>query len=214
METVQSVLRLVWRNDWMVAIDLKDAYLQIPIHPQSRKFIGFTGRGRAWQFKVLCFWLSTAPQVFMWVMALVSEFLHHLVTWRWNLLWQHHVHEFHRQLPLLRLPVWRLLAFCDDFLLSFGPVVLLPPPSFSDSIGSKVSSATSSPFGSSQCRLAFGSALLPDFWGNFCVSPIGFRSCCQSLLGWHLLCLLFSPSVWKSLVSGRGCWLVQISGFP
>ena len=35
METSQTVLRAVRRNDWMVSIDLKDAYLQIPIHPAS-----------------------------------------------------------------------------------------------------------------------------------------------------------------------------------
>ena len=33
METAQSVLHSVRRGDWMVSIDLKDAYLQVPIHP-------------------------------------------------------------------------------------------------------------------------------------------------------------------------------------
>ena len=78
METAQSVLRSVRRGDWMVSVDLKDACLQIPIHPQSRKFLRFTAGGRAWQFKVLCFSLSTAPQVFTRVMAPVSGFLHRL----------------------------------------------------------------------------------------------------------------------------------------
>ena len=81
------------------------------------------------------------------------------------------------------------------FYLSFGPMVSLPPPWFSDSIGSTVTLATSSPFGSSHCRLAFGSASFPGFGGTFRVSHIGFRSCCQLLLGRRLLCLLFSPSV-------------------
>ena len=44
--------------------------------PSSRKFLGFTAGGRAWQFKVLCFGLSTAPQAFTQVMAPVSSFLH------------------------------------------------------------------------------------------------------------------------------------------
>ena len=45
------------------------------------------------------------------------------------------------------------------------------PPWFSDSIGSKVSLATCSPLGSSECRLAFGSASSPVFWGEFsCLS--------------------------------------------
>ena len=72
METAQTVLCSVRRNDWMVSIDLRDAYLQIPIHPASRRFLRFTAGGRTWQFRVLCFWLSTVPQVFTRVMALVS----------------------------------------------------------------------------------------------------------------------------------------------
>ena len=78
METSQTVLRAVRRNDWMVSIDLKDAYLQISIHLESRKYLRFTAGGRTWQFRVLCFGLSTAPQVFTRVMALVSGFLHQL----------------------------------------------------------------------------------------------------------------------------------------
>ena len=61
----------------MITIDVKDTYLQIPILPRSRKFLRFMAGGRAWQFKVLCFGLSTAPQVFTRVMAPVSGFLHH-----------------------------------------------------------------------------------------------------------------------------------------
>ena len=76
METSQTVLRSVWRNDWMVSIDVKDAYLQITIHPASRRYLGFTAGGRTWQFRVLCFGLS--PQVFTRVMAPVSGFLHQL----------------------------------------------------------------------------------------------------------------------------------------
>ena len=75
METSQTVLRAVRRNDWMVSIDLKDAYLQIPIHPASRRYLRFTAGGKTWQFRVLCFGLSTAPQVLTRVMAPVSGFL-------------------------------------------------------------------------------------------------------------------------------------------
>ena len=78
METSQTVLRSVRRNDWMVSIDLKDAYLQIPIHPKSRRFLRFTAGGRTWQFRVLFYGLSTTPQVFTRVMAPVSGFLHQL----------------------------------------------------------------------------------------------------------------------------------------
>ena len=78
MEILQSVLLSVRRGDWMVSIDLKDAYLQVPMHPESRKFLRFVAFGKVYQFKVLCFGLSTAPQVFTRVMAPVSAILHSL----------------------------------------------------------------------------------------------------------------------------------------
>ena len=62
----------------MISIDLKDACLQISIHPASRRYLRFTAGGRTWQFRVLCFGLSTAPQVFTRMMAPVSGFLHQL----------------------------------------------------------------------------------------------------------------------------------------
>ena len=63
-------------HDWMAAIDLKDAYLQIPVHPDSRKFLRFIWKGLHYQFKVLCFGLSTAPQVFTRMMGPVSAASH------------------------------------------------------------------------------------------------------------------------------------------
>ena len=76
METLQSVLLLVRAGDWMVSLDLKDVYLQVPMHPETRKFLRFVAEGKVYQFKDLCFGLSTAPQVFARVMAPVSAFLH------------------------------------------------------------------------------------------------------------------------------------------
>ena len=76
METIQSVLLSVRQGDWMASIDLKEAYLQVPIHPSSRHLLRFVFRDRVYQFKALCFGLSTAPQVFTRVMAPVSAILH------------------------------------------------------------------------------------------------------------------------------------------
>ena len=78
METIQSVLLSVRQGDWMASIDLKEAYLQVPVHPASRHFLRFVFRGQVYQFKALCFGLSTAPQVFTRVMAPVSAILHSL----------------------------------------------------------------------------------------------------------------------------------------
>ena len=78
METIQSVFLSVRQGDWMASIDLKEAYLQVPVHPASRHFLRFVFRGQVYQFKALCFGLSTAPQVFTRVMAPVSAILHSL----------------------------------------------------------------------------------------------------------------------------------------
>ena len=76
METIQSVLLSVRQGDWMASIDLREAYLQVPVHPESRPFLRFVSNGHVYQFKALCFGLSTAPQVFSRVMAPVSAILH------------------------------------------------------------------------------------------------------------------------------------------
>ena len=78
METIQSVLLSVRQGDWMASIDLREAYLQVPVLPESRRFLRFVAHGRAYQFTALCFGLSTAPQVFTRVMAPVSAILHSL----------------------------------------------------------------------------------------------------------------------------------------
>ena len=76
METIQSVLLSVRQGDWMASIDLKEAYLQVPVHPASRHLLRFVFRDNVYQFTALCFGLSTAPQVFTRVMAPVSAILH------------------------------------------------------------------------------------------------------------------------------------------
>ena len=76
METVASVLTAVQENDLLASLDLKDAYFQVPVHPSSRKFLRFVSQGTVYQFRVLCFGLSTAPQVFTRVFAAVSAWAH------------------------------------------------------------------------------------------------------------------------------------------
>ena len=58
METIQSVLLSVRQGDWMASIDLKEAYLQVPVHPASCHFLCFVFRDQVYQFKALCFGLS------------------------------------------------------------------------------------------------------------------------------------------------------------
>ena len=76
METVASVLLSVREGDFLASLDLKDEYFQIPIHGSSRKLLRFMSEGTVYQFKALCFGLSTAPQVFTRVFAAVSAWAH------------------------------------------------------------------------------------------------------------------------------------------
>ena len=76
METPQSVLSSIRPGDWMISLDLQDAYLQVPVHHDSRHYLRFVVAGKSYQFRVLCFGLTTAPQVFTRIMAPVSAILH------------------------------------------------------------------------------------------------------------------------------------------
>ena len=76
METPQSVLCSIRQGDWLISLDLQDAYLQVPVHPESRRYLRFTMGGVPYQFRVLCFGLTTAPRVFTRLMAPISAILH------------------------------------------------------------------------------------------------------------------------------------------
>ena len=75
METQRKVKDDVQLNDWTFSLDLTDAYLHIPIHYRSGKFLRFTLRGRVYQFKALPFGLSTSPFVFTRLMEVITTFL-------------------------------------------------------------------------------------------------------------------------------------------
>ena len=53
----------------------KDAYLQVPIHPDHQKFLVFGWNNRFYQFKCLPFGLSTAPRIFTKLLRPVVGFL-------------------------------------------------------------------------------------------------------------------------------------------
>ena len=76
METPRSVLSSIRPGDWMISLDLQDAYLQVPVHHDSHRYLRFVVAGKSYQFRVLCFGLTTAPQVFTRIMAPVSAILH------------------------------------------------------------------------------------------------------------------------------------------
>ncbi len=69
METLTYILHGLHKGWWMVSLDLKEAYLHVPIHPSHWRFLRVALRSQAgelivYQWKVLPFGLATAPRVF------------------------------------------------------------------------------------------------------------------------------------------------------
>ena len=64
MENIQTLAEIVEPGDWMVKLDVKDAYLQVPVAPEERKYLGFKWEDKFYQFKVLPFGTSTSPSLF------------------------------------------------------------------------------------------------------------------------------------------------------
>ena len=72
METPESIRTSLVPGEWVSSIDLSDAYLLIPIHPNSRKYLRFCHRSQVFQFTSLPFGLATAPQVFTMIVKEVQ----------------------------------------------------------------------------------------------------------------------------------------------
>ena len=62
MEGRQVVKSLLQQGDFMMKLDLKDAYYAIPIHHSQRKYLRFIYQHRTYEFQCLPFGLSSAPQ--------------------------------------------------------------------------------------------------------------------------------------------------------
>jgi len=75
METLATVLKSPIKNTWATSIDLRDAYLHIPIHQQHQKWLRFMILDQVYAFRCLPFGLSTAPRVFTRVVMSIAAFL-------------------------------------------------------------------------------------------------------------------------------------------
>ena len=75
METLAKIIPLLEKGFWATTIDLKDAYLHVPIHPEHQRFLSFRYRGTDYEFVALPFGLSTAPRVFTRITRAALSFL-------------------------------------------------------------------------------------------------------------------------------------------
>ena len=64
MLTVGALLRCVREGDWFTSLDLKDAYLHVPVRQAHRKFLRFAFMGMAYEYQCLPFGYSLAPRTF------------------------------------------------------------------------------------------------------------------------------------------------------
>src|SRR4051794_10352144 len=91
MENIGILRKAIQKNDWTVKIDIKDAYLHVPMHADSKRFLAFRWKGKTYQFKAMPFGISSAPRVFTKLIRAA--------------------------LAPLRKQGIRILAYLDDFLL-------------------------------------------------------------------------------------------------
>ena len=72
METPESIRTSLIPREWVSSIDLSGAYLHIPIHQNSRKYLRFCHRSQVFQITSLPFGLATASQVFTMIVKEVK----------------------------------------------------------------------------------------------------------------------------------------------
>ena len=64
MENIRMALNCISPGDFMVSIDLKDAYFSVPIFQPHRKYLRFLWNFKRYEFTCLPFGYSLAPRVF------------------------------------------------------------------------------------------------------------------------------------------------------
>ena len=77
MESIQQVKSLVQQGNFMITIDLKDAYFMIAVHAPLRKFLRFRWDNVLFEFQVVPFGLKTAQRLFTKLMKPVVSHLRH-----------------------------------------------------------------------------------------------------------------------------------------
>ena len=55
---------LLQEGDWLCKVDLKDAYLTVPVAETSQPLLTFEWEGKRYRFRALAFGLSSAPRTF------------------------------------------------------------------------------------------------------------------------------------------------------
>ena len=78
MDSIASIMPLISPGDWLISIDLSDAYHTVPMHFLSMPFLSFILFQIYYQFTCLPQGLSSSPRVFTMLMRVVMKFLRSL----------------------------------------------------------------------------------------------------------------------------------------
>src|SRR5207253_88437 len=76
METLRSVKECLRPGEYTVSVDLEDAYLHVPLHPDCYHLFRFCLNGVVYHFTALPFGLASAPWAFTKSLRPVVAFLH------------------------------------------------------------------------------------------------------------------------------------------
>ena len=74
-EAVQHILRL-GKGTQLVKVDLKQAYRQIPVHPEDHYLLGLSWEGSVYVDRALPFGLRSAPKIFTAVADMIAWAFH------------------------------------------------------------------------------------------------------------------------------------------
>ena len=75
MENLSFAKHLIQEGDYFVKIDLKDAYLTVPLHPGCSSFLQFEWEGKFYQYLTLAFGLASAPWAFTKMLKPIVSYL-------------------------------------------------------------------------------------------------------------------------------------------
>ena len=64
METAEVIRKSLKKGEWLASIDIKDAYLHVPMHQKAQKYLRFQTKQGVFQFVSLPFGIATAPYEF------------------------------------------------------------------------------------------------------------------------------------------------------
>lgn len=75
MESLQTVIRVMQKGDWMFSFDLKKGYFQVPLKEGFRKFTYMRIGDKYFRWNVLMFGLASAPRDFSFIIKQVLGLL-------------------------------------------------------------------------------------------------------------------------------------------